>query len=118
MMSQTDENDAKGTEAMDLDLGQMQEMFDAAAAEGDGAPAAAPRASLEAKMANWDATEEEVKAATLGGMVPGSKGAFDGFDIGLYIAFPFMVATSLVFALFPVIMSKIDVSSVGPPPMV
>ena len=77
--------------------------------------------SLEEKMKNWDASEEEIRAATLGGVIPGSSGKenrSDAFDIGLYIAFPFMIIGSLVFALFPFIMDKIDVSSVGPPPMV
>lgn len=79
----------------------------------------ATKSSLEEKMSNWEASEEEVKAASLGGIVPGGKkeeGA-DGFNVGLYIAFPFMIAGSLLFALFPFIMDKIDVSSVGPPPM-
>ena len=69
-------------------------------------------------MAKWDATEEEVKAATLGGITPNSSGAFDSFDLGLYIAFPIMFATLAFFGLFPVIMDNIDVTSVGPPPMV
>ena len=72
--------------------------------------------TLEEKMAGWEASEEEIKAASLGGITPG-KGT-DGFDIGLYIAFPIIVATSLLFAVFPFIMDKIDVSSVGPPPTV
>jgi hypothetical protein len=67
-------------------------------------------------MAKWEATEEEVKAASLGGITPG-KERKDGFDLGLYVAFPFMIAGSLLFAFFPLIMDKIDVSSVGPPPM-
>ena len=104
------------------------------------------QARLAAKKANWDATEEEIRAVTLGGNLPlpkgllgikdsevaaagesgadslmggitaGSKGIFDGFDLGLFIAFPFMVGASLLFFVFPFIMDKIDVSSVGPPP--
>jgi len=74
-----------------------------------------PKKSLEEKMKGWEASEEEVKAASLGGMVPGKS---DGFDIGLAIAFPIIVGTSLLFAVFPFIMDKIDVSSVGPPPTV
>jgi hypothetical protein len=73
--------------------------------------------TLEEKMASWEASEEEIKAASLGGLTPG-KGGTDGFDIGLYIAFPIIVVTSLFFAVFPFIMDKIDVSSVGPPPTV
>ena len=84
--------------------------------ETDGA-VATKKKTLEEKMAGWEASEEEIKAASLGGMTPGKAGT-DGFDIGLYIAFPIIVGTSLLFALFPFIMDKIDVSSVGPPPMV
>ena len=71
--------------------------------------------ALEEKMSSWEASEEEMKAASLGGITPGRT---DGFDIGLYIAFPIIVITSLLFAAFPFIMDKIDVASVGPPPTV
>ena len=72
-------------------------------------------------MKSWEASEEEIKAATLGGVVPGSMsgggdGRSDAFDIGLYIAFPIMVIGCLIFAFFPLIVSNIDVTSVGPPP--
>jgi|UniRef100_A0A7S2UAU3 hypothetical protein len=79
-------------------------------------PTSGVKESLEEKMKKWDATEEEIKKATLGGVVPG--GRVDGFDIGLYIMFPIIVLTSVFFGIFPFIMDKIDVSSVGPPPMV
>lgn len=69
--------------------------------------------SLEEKMASWEATDEEIKAASLGGITPRRA---DGFDVGLYIAFPIIVLSSLAFAFFPFIMDKIDVTSVGPPP--
>ncbi len=72
--------------------------------------------SLEDKMKEWEASEEEMKAASLGGVVP--SGRSDGFDIGLFLAFPFIVGSALFFAIFPLIMDKIDVSSVGPPPTV
>jgi hypothetical protein len=77
--------------------------------------------TLEEKMKSWEASEEEIKAATLGGVVPKSISG-DGrertgaFDVGLYIAFPIMVITGLIFALFPFIMGSLDVDSVGPPP--
>ena len=85
---------------------------------------------LEQKMASWEATEEEIKASTLGGIgMPSKKQTDDGevglngkkpdgFDLGLYVAFPFMILGSLLFAFFPLIMDKIDVTSVGPPPMI
>ena len=71
------------------------------------------KVSLEEKMAAWEASDEEVKAATLGGIVPGRS---DAFDVGLYIAFPLMVVSGLAFAFFPLIMGNLDVDSVGPPP--
>lgn len=72
---------------------------------------AAPKKSLEAKMAGWEATDGKAKAA-----VPEERA--QGFNAGLYVAFPFMIIGSLLFAFFPLIMDKIDVSSVGPPPTI
>lgn len=69
-------------------------------------------------MKKWEASEEEVRAATLGGIVPGGKERSDAFDVGLYIAFPIMVLSGLAFAIFPLIMGNLDVDSVGPPPTV
>mmetsp|Transcript_11184 Transcript_11184/g.18592 ORF Transcript_11184/g.18592 Transcript_11184/m.18592 type:complete len:158 (-) Transcript_11184:114-587(-) len=87
--------------------------------EGSGASTAdEPKLSLEEKMKSWEASEEEIKAASLGGITAGSKGGTDGFDVGLWVMFPFIVATSLLFFVFPFIKDSIDVSSVGPPPMV
>ena len=74
--------------------------------------------SLEDKMKSWEATEDELKAASLGGITTGSKERTDAFDVGLYIAFPIIVLTSLAFLFFPFIVDKIDFSSVGPPPTV
>ena len=70
------------------------------------------KASLEEKMKAWEASEEEVKAATLGGVVP------DAFDVGLWLLFPLMVGSALLFAIFPLIMGNLDVGDVGPPPTV
>ena len=74
----------------------------------------AAKVSLEEKMKKWEATDDEIKAATLGGVVPEKRA--DSFDVGLYIAFPFMVIGCLLFLIFPFVADKIDVSSVGPPP--
>ena len=41
--------------------------------------------SLEEKMKSWEASEEEIKAASLGGITAGSKGGTDGFDVGLWV---------------------------------
>jgi type III secretory pathway component EscR len=83
-------------------------------------PTTEKKLSLEEKMKSWEASEEEIKAATLGGIVPqqSNKERSGAFDVGLYIAFPVMVITGLIFALFPFIMGSIDVDSVGPPPTV
>jgi len=90
---------------------------DSAGDAGDAGDAEAKKKALQEKMASWEATDEEIRAASLGGLTPGKRGT-DGFDIGLYIAFPIMVVTGLLFAFFPFIMDKIDVTSVGPPPVV
>lgn len=72
-----------------------------------------PQSSLEAKMKQWEASEDEIKAASLGGVVPPRS---DSFDVVLYILFPFIVLSGFAFAFFPLIMDKIDTTSVGPPP--
>ena len=91
------------------------EVDDETAATSTEASSEVTKKSLEDKMKDWEASDEEIKAASLGGIVPGRT---DGFDIGLFLAFPFIVGSALFFAIFPLIMDKIDVSSVGPPPMV
>lgn len=90
-----------------------QRLFESNTDESEEFSEAATSASLESKMKSWEASEEEIKAATLGGVVPGRT---DAFDVGLYIAFPLMVLSGLAFAFFPLIMGNIDASSVGPPP--
>mmetsp|Transcript_13363 Transcript_13363/g.33629 ORF Transcript_13363/g.33629 Transcript_13363/m.33629 type:complete len:144 (+) Transcript_13363:166-597(+) len=79
--------------------------------------AAAEKMSLEEKMKSWEASEEEIRAASLGGVVPQPRDAerTDAFDVGLYIAFPIMVLTGLAFAVFPFIMGNIDVSDIVVP---
>ena len=73
--------------------------------------------SLEDKMKSWEATEEEIRAASLGGVIPTPQGRerTEAFDVGLYIAFPIMVLTGLAFAFFPFIMGNIDVSNIVVP---
>ena len=71
--------------------------------------------SLEEKMKSWEASEEELKAASLGGVIPQSRERTGAFDVGLYIAFPIMVLTGLAFAFFPFIMGNIDVSDIVVP---
>jgi hypothetical protein len=95
--------------------------------------------TLEEKMKSWEATDEEKRAATLGGLTPGSlDGRLDashlqmpklfltrppltwvflGFDIGLAIAFPFIVGTCALFILFPMYAPGLA-GSVEAPPMI
>ena len=73
------------------------------------------KVSLEDKMKSWEASEEELKAATLGGVIPQSRERTEAFDVGLYIAFPIMVITGLAIAFFPFIMGNIDVSNIVVP---
>ena len=75
----------------------------------------ATKTSLEDKMASWEASEEEIKAASLGGVVPGRA---DAFDLGLYVLFVPMVAALLGFFFFPMIIGNIDTSEFGPPPTI
>ncbi len=75
----------------------------------------AEKMSLEEKMKSWEASEEEIRAASLGGIVPQSRERTGAFDVGLYIAFPIMVLTGLAFAVFPFIMGNIDVSDIVVP---
>ena len=86
---------------------------------------AAAKLSLEEKMKSWEATEDEIKASTLGGVIPKSMGSggdaenanrSDAFDVGLYIAFPIMVLSGLALVAFPFFMGSLDVTSAGPPP--
>jgi hypothetical protein len=74
--------------------------------------------TLEDKMKSWEASEDEIKAASLGGVVPKGRGEerSDAFDVGLYILFPIMVIGLGLFAFFPILVQNIDVTSVGPPP--
>lgn len=86
--------------------------------EGDSASAEpTEKISLEDKMKSWEATEEELRAASLGGIIPTPQGRerTEAFDVGLYIAFPIMVLTGLAFAFFPFIMGNIDVSDIVVP---
>jgi hypothetical protein len=71
--------------------------------------------SLEDKMKSWEASEEELRAASLGGVIPQPRDRTDAFDVGLYIAFPIMVITGLAFAFFPFVMGNIDVSNIVVP---
>ena len=89
---------------------------ESAAEDATSAPAKASESmSLEEKMKSWEASEEEIRAASLGGVIPQSRERTEAFDIGLYIAFPIMVLTGLAFAFFPFIMGNIDVSNIVVP---
>ena len=89
-----------------------------ASADGNGdgetsSSSSSSSVSLAEKMKSWEATEDEIRASTLGGVVPGlsapgmkgfdgkfgsdkgTGGRTDAFDVGLYIAFPIMVLSCL-----------------------
>jgi len=83
--------------------------------EGSTATTGEKKMSLEDKMKTWEASEEEIKAASLGGIVPQGRERTEAFDVGLYIAFPIMVITGLAFAFFPLIMGSIDVGDIEVP---
>ncbi|VEU38082.1 unnamed protein product [Pseudo-nitzschia multistriata] len=83
--------------------------------EEESPPEPAEKMSLEEKMKSWEATDEELRAASLGGVIPQPRERTEAFDVGLYIAFPIMVITGLAFAVFPFIMGNIDVSDIEVP---
>mmetsp|Transcript_26479 Transcript_26479/g.45324 ORF Transcript_26479/g.45324 Transcript_26479/m.45324 type:complete len:141 (+) Transcript_26479:28-450(+) len=87
-------------------------------------------ASLEEKMASWEASAEEQRASTLGGNLPlvGMPGLpgrvtrtdqpdkLDGFDVGMNISAIILFPLALLVLSVPFWIGSIDVSSVGPPP--
>ena len=88
--------------------------------------------SLEQKMASWEASEAEQRSATLGGGLPliGMPGLpgrmtrtdqpsrIDGFDVGLNLSGLILLPLALLLATVPLWIGAIDVSDVGPPPVV
>lgn len=98
---------------------------------GGETPDGEAESSLSDKMASWDATDDERRATTLGGNLPGmvpglgppgrdtrtdQPDKMDGFDIGLNSSMLFLLPLLLIFASVPFWIGSIDVSSVGPPP--
>ena len=82
---------------------------------GGGADSdAAVAASLEAKLKSFEATPEEERAATLGGMIPGSSGT-DAFDISLYLAAIPLFGSLALFLFFPAIAPMLAGSDLPPP---
>ena len=71
-------------------------------------------ASLEAKLKSFEATPEEERAATLGGMIPGSSGT-DAFDISLYLAAIPLFGSLALFLFFPAIAPMLAGSDLPPP---
>lgn len=97
----------------------------------EGAPPPEGEKSLADKMAGWDASDDERRATTLGGglpgMVPGlgppgrdtrtdQPAGMDGFDLGLNLSGIILLPLALLIASVPFWIGSIDVSSVGPPP--
>ena len=75
---------------------------------------AAVAASLEAKLKSFETTPEEERAATLGGMIPGSSGT-DAFDISLYLAAIPLFGSLALFLFFPAIAPMLAGSEIPPP---
>jgi hypothetical protein len=78
---------------------------------GDAAPESKP--NLAEKMQSWEATDEERRASTLGGLIPGK---IDGFDLTLNFLFPIMLVACLGIALFPLWAGLVVGDAPGPPP--
>ena len=57
--------------------------------------------SLESKMAAWETTEEERKAATLGGIVPKKSAKVDGFDLGMTASLAILAPLAIGVLSFP-----------------
>ena len=97
---------------------------------GESAAQSAGSKSLEAKMAAWEATEEEQRKSTLGGNIPlvGMPGLpgratrsdqptdLDAFDVGMNISGLILFPLAIILATFPFWIGTIDVGDVGPPP--
>lgn len=99
-------------------------------AQEDGEEAADGK-SLADKMASWEASDEERRATTLGGNLPGmvpglgppgrdtrtdQPDKMDAFDAGLNLSGIILLPLALLVASVPFWIGSIDVSSVGPPP--
>ena len=76
-------------------------------------------------MAGWEASAEEQRKATLGGLIPGKPGFMtrtdqpdqvDGFDVGLGLSGLILLPLALLIASFPIWIGSLDLSSAGPPP--
>lgn len=72
--------------------------------------------SLSQKMTAWEASDTQQRADSGGGggLTPGSSGA-DSFDIGLYLAFPPLFLSLMLFLLFPFLRESIDIGELPPP---
>ena len=75
---------------------------------------AAVAASLEAKLKSFEATPEEERAATLGGMIPGSSGTAVR-HLALFGRHPAFGSLAL-FLFFPAIAPMLAGSDLPPPP--
>uniref|UniRef100_A0A7S0C3E8 Uncharacterized protein n=1 Tax=Proboscia inermis TaxID=420281 RepID=A0A7S0C3E8_9STRA len=58
----------------------------------------APKKSLEAKMKEWESTQDEIKEKSLGGLYVGRK--TNDLENGIVTAFSIIIGASLVFAAF------------------
>jgi hypothetical protein len=106
---------------------RMDASEDAAPSDTSPKPSTASK-SLEEKMASWEASEDEQRAATLGGIIPRKVGLpgrvtrtdqpteVDGFDVGMGISGVLLFPMAVLLASFPFWIGNLDVTSVGLPP--
>ena len=100
-------------------------------ADGEAGPEdAATKSSLDAKMAAWEASEEEARGSTLGGNLPlvGMPGlpgrmtrtdqpkTLDAFDVFMNLSGAILLPLALVVLTVPFWIGNIDISDAGPPP--
>ena len=85
-----------------------EEPAEATAATAEPAEAVTASASLADKMSSWEATDEERKAATLGGVIPkpSKPGKMDGFDLGMVVSGVVLTPLAIGVLTFPFWISK------------
>ena len=75
-------------------------------------------------MAKWEATEEEKRKATLGGIIPkpgfmtrtDQPSKVDSFDASMYVSGLILFPLAIIVLTFPFWIGNVDLSSAGPPP--
>jgi len=112
----------------DLAREEAAETAAAAQIKGDTDAGSSAQSSLDQKMSSWEATDDERRKATLGGVIPTAVGKpgretrkdqptkMDGFDMGMAASGVILAPLALAVLAFPFFIGGVDVNSVGPPP--